>query len=157
MNLLRTSCFIFSINFWFMFFKCTLEFYTLSSKPGDLIIFYIHLHHHFAFMFTAAIKTDENHHELQTDQGNHIHQCNTLIFSLFQQEMQERNHQDWKLLDIVVWPGAKGCRSLGAWWHSVWWGDDFLSYLNKCYLMKLIASISVQLALKSRKYFYVSK
>lgn len=45
-----------------MFFKCTLEFYTLSSKPDDLIIFYVHLRHCFACMFTAAIKTDESHH-----------------------------------------------------------------------------------------------
>lgn len=43
-------------------FKCTLEFYTLSSKPDDLIIFYVHLRHCFACMFTAAIKTDESHH-----------------------------------------------------------------------------------------------
>lgn len=124
MNLLRTSGFIFSINFWFMFFKCTLEFYTLSWKPDDLIIFYVHLHHCFACMFTAAIKTDESHHVLQTDQGNHIHQWNTLIFSLFQQEMQERNNQEWKLLDTVVLRGAKWFKSLRAWWYFVrprWW------------------------------------
>lgn len=120
MNLLRTSCFKFSINFWFMFFKCTLEFYTLSSKPDDLIIFYVHLYHCFACVFTAAIKTDESLHVLQTDQGNHIHQWNTFIFSLFQQETQERNHQEWKLLDTVVLLGAKWCSFLGAWWHSVW-------------------------------------
>lgn len=132
MNLLRTSCFKFSINFWFMFFKCTLEFYTLSSKPDDLIIFYVHLYHCFACVFTAAIKTDESLHVLQTDQGNHIHQWNTFIFSLFQQEMQERNHQEWKLLNTVVLPGAKWCKFLGAcvtevmtsghtWTRATWW------------------------------------
>lgn len=84
----------------------------------------------------------------QTDQGNHIHQWNTLIFSLFQQEMQERNHQEWKLLYYqsdagLLEPGGILCDQ----------GDDFLSYLNESYLMKLAASISVQLALKSRKCF----
>lgn len=36
-------------------------------------------------------------------------------------------------------------------------GYNFLPYLNESYLMKLTALISVQLALKSRKYFCVSK
>lgn len=34
---------------------------------------------------------------------------------------------------------------------------DFLSYLKESYLMKLTAPMSVQLALKSRDYFYVPK
>lgn len=53
-------------------------------------------------MFTAAIKTDESHHVLQKDQGNHIHKWNTLIFSPFQQDTQES-----KLSDTVVVPGAQ--------------------------------------------------
>lgn len=68
-------------------------------------------------MFTAATKTDESHHGLQKDQGNHIHQQNTLIFSPFQQEMQEENCQESKVSDTVVLLGAWGRRTLTAWWH----------------------------------------
>lgn len=64
-------------------------------------------------MLTAAIKTDESHHVLQKDQGNHFHQQNTSkLFRLFQKETQEENHHESKLLDTVVLPGAQGRRSL---------------------------------------------
>lgn len=92
------------------------------------------VHHCFACMFTAAIKTDESHHALQKDQGNHIYQWNTLIFSPCQQETQEENHQESKLLDTVVLPGTRAWRSLGACWRSL--GPRWWQRLTSCHIWR---------------------